>query len=271
MPELKIDLSGKRAVVTGGNRGIGRTIVERLAQAGARVAINYLVQPEDAHALVQDLTIQNGPGAALAIAADISDETQVEALFGQAQQALGGVDILVNNAGIESLYAAIDLPAAEWDRVMDVNLRGAFLCAQAAARRMRDQGSGGVIVNIASIHDRVARLGAAHYCASKAGLTMLTQVLALEWAEYGIRVVGVSPGAIETPERKEIIDRHWRDWFAKWVPLGRFGRTAEVADAVIFLASDQASYITGATLTIDGGYSNNLVRYDARKDPPRIA
>jgi len=181
------------------------------------------------------------------------------------------LDILVNNAGIESMVAAIDLPVQEWDRILGVNLRGAFLCAQSAARLMREQEQAGVIVNISSIHDVVPRLGAAHYCVSKAGLTMLTKMLALEWAEYGIRVVAVSPGAIETPERAEIIDGMWRDLFSKWVPLGRFGHTPEVADVVAFLASDLASYITGTTVYIDGGYASNLVRYDSRQDPIRFA
>jgi glucose 1-dehydrogenase len=271
METLKIDLSGKRALVTGANTGIGRAIVERLALAGAKVAINYLEQPEKTAELVKVLGKRHGSGTALAVQADISDPEAVENLFEQTCQGLGGLDILVNNAGIESLYAAIDLPIQEWDRILNTNLRGAFLCAQNAALVMRRQGMGGVIVNISSIHDTITRLGAVHYCVSKAGLTMLTKALALEWAEYGIRVVAVSPGAVETPERKAIIDSMWRELFAKWVPMGRFGQTQEVANAVAFLASDLASYITGTTLVIDGGYANNLVRYDSRKEPVKIA
>lgn len=271
MKPILIDLTGKRALVTGGSSGIGRTIVEKLSQAGARVAVNYIDPPQAALALVEELQKQRGPQSALAVKADISQPDSVKSLFEQIQAAFGGLDILVNNAGIESMYAAIDLPIEEWDRILDVNLRGAFLCAQSAARMMRDQGQGGVVVNISSMHDTIARLGAVHYCVSKAGLTMLTKTLAIEWAAYGIRVVAVSPGAIETPERKEIIDGMWRDLFSKWVPLGRFGQTQEVADVVAFLASDLAAYITGTTVYIDGGYASNLVRYDSRQDPIRFA
>jgi glucose 1-dehydrogenase len=259
-------LEGKRALVTGGNRNIGEAIVRHLAVAGASVAINYVEEPELAEALVKELNQQFGEGIAHAIEADISDQTSVERLFEHAQTALGGLDILVNNAGIESMYPALDLPIEEWDRIMKVNLRGAFICAQTAAKMMKKQKTGGVIVNIASIHDSVARLGATHYCVSKAGLTMLTKVLALEWAEYGIRVVGVSPGAIETSKlRKGVVTSIIKNVFERWIPLKRFGDVDDVANAVTFVSSEAASYMTGTTINVDGAYSINVIRYDARK------
>jgi glucose 1-dehydrogenase len=268
----QIDLAGKRALVTGGNTGIGAAIVRTLASAGARLAVNYLILPERTEALLAELRAllaEDNSGSPIAIQADIRDEGAVIAMFEQVREAFGGLDILVNNAGVESVYAAHELPVEEWDRVLDTNLKGAFLCARQAARVMIAQGTGGVIVNNASIHDVIARLGATAYTVSKAGLSMLTRQLALEWAEYGIRVVGVSPGAIAA-DRSDLdeVFKHFtisEDEFLSWIPLGRLGSEADVANAVAFLASDLAAYITGHTLYIDGGYAINLVRYDQRK------
>ena len=259
------DLTGKRALVTGGNRNIGAGIVRRLAAAGARLVIDYVEQPELAYALKNELNRKYGEETAFAVEADISDEASVGCLFEQTRQTLGGLDILVNNAGIESVYSALDLPMREWDRIMNVNLRGAFMCARAAAKMMKEQKTGGVIVNIASIHDSVARLGATHYCVSKAGLSMLTKVLALEWANYGIRVVGISPGAIDTSHTRGFLMSLVKRIFKRWIPLQRFGSVEDVANAVTFVASDAASYMTGTTVYVDGAYSINVIRYDQRK------
>ncbi len=176
----------------------------------------------------------------------------------------GGLDALVNNAGVHSVRPAIDLTTQEWDRVLDTNLRGAFLCAREAAKLMRDQHMGGVIVNIASIHDTVPCLGTAHYCASKAGLTMLTKALAIEWAEYKIRVVGIAPGAIETEINRDEIAAFGKGNFESWIPFGRLGNVEDIAKASAFLISDDADYITGITLCVDGAYSLNTIRYDPR-------
>jgi NAD(P)-dependent dehydrogenase (short-subunit alcohol dehydrogenase family) len=267
MQPPKIDLTGKRALVSGANTGIGATIIQTLAAAGARVAINYVVKPELAESLAEEINAECGEMRAMPVLADVSDETSVARMFEQVASSFGGLDILVNNAGIETSYAAIDLPIAEWDRILNVDLRGAFLCAQNAARLMIKGGSGGVIVNNQSIHDVIARLGATHYCVAKAGLNMLTKMLALEWAEYGIRVVGVSPGAIDSHREdvKEILANMDLSDFNKWIPLGRFGETGDVANVVAFLVSDLASYISGTTIYVDGAYSINLVRYDQRK------
>jgi NAD(P)-dependent dehydrogenase (short-subunit alcohol dehydrogenase family) len=260
-----IDLSGKRALITGANSGIGAGIATCLASCGARVIINYVVNPEVANALADEINRTYGEGTATPLMADISDEAAVENLFERSVQTLGGIDILVNNAGIESMFAALDLSSAEWDRIMNVNLRGAFICARTAARRMVTQGQGGVIINNASMHDTIARLGATHYCVSKAGLAMLTKMLALEWAEYGIRVVGVSPGAIDTRAHWNEDTDDWLPEFLSWIPLGRLGKVEDVARTVAFVASDAAAYITGTTIYVDGAYSINLVRYDERK------
>jgi NAD(P)-dependent dehydrogenase (short-subunit alcohol dehydrogenase family) len=157
----------------------------------------------------------------------------------------------------------LDLEEREWDKIMGTNLKGAFLCSQQAGRRMQRSG-GGVIVNISSIHDTVPRKGLTHYCTSKAGLQMLTKCLALELAEDHIRVVSVSPGAIETEMNREEIAAFGVDKFNRWIPQGRIGCVADVAPAVAFLCSDLASYITGTDIYIDGGYSLATIQYDPR-------
>lgn len=252
-------LTGKRALVTGGSRGIGAAICRVMAREGARVAINYLHHAAEARALAEELSPQ-----AMTIQGDISREEDVTRLVATVVEKFGGLDILVNNAGTESTVAALDLPMAEWDRVMNINLRGAFLCAQEAARAMRAGGNPGVIINNSSIHESVPRLGLTHYAVSKAGLLMLTRSLGLEWAEFGIRVVGVSPGAIETDMNREEIEAFGRHLFDEWIPAGRLGQVEDVAETVAFLASDRASYISGTTLTIDGAYTQNTIRYDPR-------
>ena len=252
-------LTGKRALVTGGSRGIGAAICRVLAREGASVAINYLHHADEAMILAQSLAPR-----AIIVQGDVSTESDVVRMVGSVAKQFGGLDILVNNAGCESTVAALDLPLAEWDRVLNTNLRGAFLCAREAARVMSSQHSGGVIINNSSIHEAVPRLGLTHYAVSKAGLLMLTRSLGLEWAEHRIRVVGVAPGAIETEMNRAEINAFGRHKFEAWIPAGRLGHVDDVAEAVAFLASDRAAYISGTTLTIDGAYTQNFVRYDPR-------
>lgn len=259
-----IDLGGRRALVTGGGRGIGAVISRVLAEAGAIVAVNYGHDRAAAEATVGRIRDRTAHDRAFAVRADVADETSVGQMVAAVVERLGGIDILVNNAGTESTVPAIDLTGAEWDRVIGVNLRGAFLCSRDVARAMRDQASGGVIVNNASIHDSVPRLGLVHYCVSKAGLTMLTRALAQEFAKLGIRVVGVAPGIIDTERNSDEIDAIGRDRLVGWVPAARLGEPDDVANLVAFLASDLATYVTGVTVTIDGGYSSNVIRYDPR-------
>ncbi len=254
-------LADRIALVTGADRGIGAGIANLLEQQGARVCRNVRVRPEAPDTggdRSRNLTIQ----------ADLRDPNQVQRMFGQIEQEFGGLDLLINNAGVESIIPAIDLTAEEWDRVFNTNLRGAFLCSQAAARLMKAKPSGGVIINIASIHDQITRLGTAHYCASKAGMSMLTKSLAHEWAEFNIRVVGISPGIIETEINREQIERFGRNRFLDWVPLKSLGSITDVAKAVLFLASEDARYISGTTLVVDGAYSLSTVRYDPRSPNP---
>lgn len=262
-----IDLRGRRALVTGGGRGIGAEICRVLAGAGALVAVNHHADAAAAEAIVEEVERGGRGGRAIAIQADVADETAVARMVAEVAERFGGLDILVNNAGVESTVAAIDLSAAEWDRVLGVNLRGAFLCSREAARQMREQGRG-VIINNSSIHDTIPRLGLVHYCVSKAGLTMLTRALGLEFAELGIRVVGVAPGAIETEMNAAEIDAFGRHRFEGWIPAGRLGSPRDVANLICFLASDLAAYLTGVTIPVDGGYGINLVGYDPRAVKP---
>jgi len=245
-------LEGRRAIVTGGNTGIGAATVRALAAAGARVMINYVEDEDQALALVGDLEGDNNE--ARAFKADITDEAQVSAMFEAMDKAWGGVDILVNNAGIEGDREhtwECDVPT--WRKVIEVNIFGSFLCSRAALARMVPAGQG-VIVVVTSVHEVIPWSGYSAYTTSKAGLAMLVKTMAQETADCGVRVVAVAPGAIKT----EINEKVWGDPEAAAdlctkIPARRIGRPEEVADVVAFLASDTASYITGSTVYIDGG------------------
>ena len=240
-------LAGRTALVTGADRGIGAGIANLLDQQGVRVCRNVMANPE-----VPDTGGEKSRN--LIIQADLRDPNQVQRMFGKIKQEFGGLDLLINNAGVESIIPAIDLTAEEWDRVFNTNLRGAFLCSQAAARLMKAKPSGGVIINIASIHDQIPRLGTAHYCASKAGLQMLAMCMAWEWGPLGVRTNVVQPGWIETGlNRKYLSDPEVRERVASTIPLRRTGLPDDVAPAVLWLCSDDAAYVNGATLQVDGG------------------
>jgi NAD(P)-dependent dehydrogenase (short-subunit alcohol dehydrogenase family) len=262
---VKIELQGKRALVTVWSQGIGSEICRALAACGADVFINYFRNKEKAEILASEIrekyevNVQTGY-------ANVSSSTDVKEMFNIMDKTLGSIDILINNDGSESVVHVLDMAEEEWDRVVDINLKGPFLCAQQAARRMEKTG-GGVIVNISSIHDTVPRKGLIHYCAAKAGLKMFSKSLSLELVDKNIRVVSVAPGAIETEMNREEIAKFGRDKFEKWIPSGNIGTISDVANSVIFLVSDLASYIHGADLYIDGGYMNSTIQYDPR--PPR--
>jgi glucose 1-dehydrogenase len=245
-------LQGKRALVTGSNSGIGRAIALRLAQEGAEVAINYLTHPEAADEVVKQIV--DGGGKALAVQADVSDEAQVDKMFESVTGEFGGLDIMVNNAGMETFHPFLEMPADAWRKVIEVDLTGAFLCAQRAARVMVQSGAGGSIVNITSVHQVIPWGGYAHYCAAKAALDMLTKTAALELANQKVRVNTVAPGAIATPINQNVWSNpeSLKDLLRK-IPTERMGQPEEIAAVVAFLCSDDASYVTGASLLADGG------------------
>jgi glucose 1-dehydrogenase len=239
--------------VTGSATGIGRATVTRLAADGAAAVVNYVGPREPADEVVAE--ISGAGGRAIALEADVSNEAQVQAMFAQAASELGGpVDLLVNNAGVEAPYLLVDMPLDEWNRVIGVNLTGAFLCAREAARGMIGAGAHGVIVNVSSVHETIPWERFGHYCASKGGMKLWAQTIAKELAASGIRVVNVAPGAIATPINKDVLeDDSKRHAVEAEIPWGRFGRPEEISAAVAWLASDEAEYVTGTTLFVDGG------------------
>ena len=252
---MNIRIDGKRAVVTGGNSGIGDAIAVCLAEAGARVAINYITHPETAHSLVQ--RIKERGGSAMAVKADVSDPEAIAKMFESIEAAWGGVDILVNNAGIDGDRAfGWETDIATWRKVIEVNLLGAFYCAREALQRMVPQKSG-VILNISSVHEEIAWSGYSAYSASKAAVSMLTKTLAQEAAPHGVRVLAVAPGAIKTPINRSVWSDpgNLQDLLEK-IPLKRIGKPEEVALMVVVLASDIASYVTGRTIFVDGGMTD---------------
>jgi glucose 1-dehydrogenase len=252
-------LKGRRALVTGAATGIGRAIALRFAEEGAEVAINHCDggdSPAAALAEAEAASRKAGLAAArhLALPADVADKDQVEAMVAEAIATWGGLDILVNNAGVQSFSPSEDLDEAELRRILEVNLIGAWHCAQAAIRHFLAAGKAGVILSNSSVHQIVPKPGYLPYSLSKAGLGNLTRTLALEYADRNIRVNAVGPGAIETPlnkgwtgdpEKRRAVESH--------IPMGRAGKPEEIAAVFAFLASDEASYITGQTLYACGG------------------
>jgi NAD(P)-dependent dehydrogenase (short-subunit alcohol dehydrogenase family) len=248
-PEDMKTLGGRAALVTGGGRGIGREIALELARAGADVAVNYLVEPERAEATAADIT---GLGVrAVAVAGDVGDAADVERMIGDVVRRFGRLDIVVNNAGTQTWTPLLEVTEREWDLVIRTNLKGCFLCTQAAARHMRDAG-GGAIVNIGSGCNKVPFPGLVAYTASKGGIEMFTKVAAVELAPHRIRVNCVAPGAIDVERTRLEMDDYAGTWRAV-TPLGRIGTPSDVARAVRFLVSDDSGFVTGQTLWVDGG------------------
>jgi L-rhamnose 1-dehydrogenase len=242
-------LDGRVAVVTGGGRGIGRAVCERLAAAGAQVVVNYPSEEDDGRA-----TVDATGGSAVAVRADVSRTAEVQAMFAEVLERFGRVDILVNNAGICPFAEFLDIDETLWDRVQAVNLKGAFLCSQAAARAMIDRGEGGRIVSISSISALVGGPLQAHYTPTKAGLRSLMQSLAVALAPHRITCNSVLPGTIATDINAEFFENaETKQRYEAGIPAGRLGSPADVAGAVAYLVSDEAAYVTGADLLVDGG------------------
>jgi glucose 1-dehydrogenase len=244
-------LNGKVALVTGASSGIGSAIALEMARRGARVVVNYVGPPDAATAVVK--SIAGAGGNAIALEADVSQRVAVDGMVAQAVAKFGKLDVLVNNAGIEKETPFLEKLEEEWDRVIAVDLKGAFLCAQAAGREMAKTGRG-TIINISSVHEDIPFPGYSAYCAAKGGMRMLCRDLAIELAPHHINVVNVAPGAINTPiNERTLSDPQKKLALLREIPLGRVGEPEEVAKLVCYLASDDAAYITGTTIVIDGG------------------
>jgi glucose 1-dehydrogenase len=249
-------LQDKVAIVTGAGTGIGQAIAVAFARAGAAVVVDYVGQANVSEDTIK--TISAMGGKALGIDADISLPDDVNSLIQKTISAFGKIDIFVNNAGIEKKIPFVDYPVEEWQKIMAVNLTGPFLCSQAAARQMIQQGSGGRIINISSIHEDLPMTKNAPYCATKGGLRMLMRTIAVELAPHQITVNNIGPGAIYTPIDRDVeMDATLNDQILAEIPMGRWGKPEEVAQLAVYLSSDDAAYITGSTHFIDGGMLRN--------------
>lgn len=244
-------LEDRVAVVTGGSRGIGRAIARELARQGVAVAVNYTANTPAAASVVSE--IERDGGQAMAIRADVSDRTAVEAMVQAAVQRFGSIDILVNNAGIDVAVSVLDTTDADWERIFAVNARGCFLCTQIAARVMIDAGSGGRIINISSLNAHLGWIARAAYSASKGAMEAFTRCCARDLGPHGITVNAVAPGAIRTDIWGDALTPGAEKAQAVRVALGHIGEPEDVAGIVAFLASSAARFITGEVILVDGG------------------
>lgn len=245
-------LDGKVAIITGAATGIGQAIAIAMAREGASVVVDYVGNPDAPNQTVQQIEVAGGKS--IAVAADISQPEQVSNLIAQAVQQFGKLDIFVNNAGIEYKHPITEFPLDQWNKIIAVNLTGPFLCMQAAARQMIAQGNGGRIINISSVHQDLPMPTNAPYCASKGGLRMLMRTVAVEMGPHAITVNNIGPGAVYTPIDADIeANPALEAQLMAEIPLGRWGKPEEIGNLAVFLASDDAGYITGSTYYIDGG------------------
>ncbi|QDD91460.1 3-oxoacyl-ACP reductase FabG [Pseudomonas oryzihabitans] len=256
---MQLSLNGQVALVTGGSSGIGAAVAEALAKAGAAVAINYHSHAEPAEELAQ--RIQDAGGRAIAVGGDVGDESAVQAMFDRTLEAFGRLDILVANSGLQKDAAVTEMSLKDWNTVINTNLTGQFLCAQAAIRQFRKQGRDekisralGKIIHMSSVHEVIPWAGHVNYAASKGGIYMLMRSLAQEVAAEGIRINSIAPGAIATAINADVVnDEAKARELLKLIPYKRIGHVEDIGNAAVFLASDLADYVVGTTLFVDGG------------------
>jgi glucose 1-dehydrogenase len=251
-------LTGKTAIVTGGNSGIGKAIVLGLAKAGANVVIDYVVHPEATDELEQELLALNEQS--IGVQADVSKVEDLQRLVDAAVAKFGRIDIMVNNAGVETRTSVLDTTEAQYDKVLSINLKSAFFGTQVAAKQMIAQGGGGRIINVTSVHEDWPMPGNTAYCLAKGGMRMLTRTAGVELAPHGIRVVGVGPGAVATPINLSTMqDPSQLAKLNAAIPLGRMAEPEEIANVVVFAAGEGGSYLTATTIFADGGIMQNSV------------
>jgi glucose 1-dehydrogenase len=245
-------LQGKTVIVTGGNSGIGAAIAKAAGAEGANVVIDFVAHPEATEALDEQITAAGGE--AMGVDADVSKVEDLQRLIDAAVSAYGRLDVFVNNAGIETRTSILDSSESDFDKVMAVNLKSSFFGTQLAAKQFIAQGGGGVVVNISSVHEDWPMPGNTPYCVSKGGMRMLTRTAGVELGQHGIRVVGVGPGAVDTPiNASTSSDPGKLKSLDAAIPMARMAKPAEIADAVVFLASEKAGYATATTMFVDGG------------------
>jgi len=251
-------LNGKSIVVTGGNSGIGEAIVLTAAAEGANVVIDYVAHPEETTALIAK--VEAAGGNAIGVQADVSTVDDLTKMIQAAVDTYGRLDVLVNNAGIETRTSLLDTTEADFDRVMSVNLKSTFFGTQAAAKQFISQGTGGLVLNISSVHEEWPMPGNIAYCVSKGGIRMLTRTAGVELGPHDVRVVNIAPGAVATPINTSTMDSPDKmKTLDAAIPLGRMADSSEIADVVVFLASGKARYMTASTVVIDGGIMQGSV------------
>ena len=251
-------LTGKTIIVTGGNSGIGEAVVLAAAAEGANVVIDYVVHPEETTTLIGQ--VEAAGGRAVGVQADVSKPADLQKLVQAAVDSFGRLDVFVNNAGIETRTSILETTEADYQKVLDVNLKSAFFGTQLAAKQFIAQGGGGVILNISSVHEDWPMPGNVAYCVSKGGARMLTRTAGVELGAHGIRVLNIAPGAVATPiNAATMADAEKLKTLDGAIPLGRMAEPAEIADIVVFLASGKAAYLTATTVFVDGGIMQGSV------------
>ena len=247
-----MSLHGMVAIVTGGNSGIGKAVVLALADAGANVVIDYVVNPDATEQLEKQIVALGG--RAIGVEADVSKVEDLQMLVDRAVATFGRLDIMVNNAGIETRTSVLDTTEEQYERVMAINLKSAFFGTQIAAKQMIAQGTGGRVINVSSVHEDWPMPGNAPYCLSKGGMRMLTRQASVELGPQGVQVIGVGPGAVATPINASTIDNPGKmKVLGNAIPLGRMAEPEEIGEVVAFLAGGGSKYVTGATVFVDGG------------------
>lgn len=251
-------IKGKNVLVTGATSGIGQAIAAHFATEGANVALNYRNDPDkldDTKELIDKMCsqVRGCGGKELPVEGDVSEEADIIRMCHEVVNKLGSLDILINNAGIQNSSPSHQLKTADFDKVIQVNLRGAYLCARETIKHFLDRGNGGVIINVSSVHEIIPRPEYVSYAISKGGMENMTKTLALEYAPHGIRVNAIAPGATATPINSWTEDPQKKQEVESHIPMGRVGTSEEMAAITAFLASDDAAYITGQTLFVDGG------------------
>ncbi|WP_433942964.1 glucose-1-dehydrogenase [Paenibacillus sp. SN-8-1] len=246
------DLEGKTVIITGASSGIGKAMALRFGQEKANVIVNYRSPGEELDQLIQD--IQKNGGKTLAVQGDVTKEEDVKKLISSADESFGAVHVFINNAGVENEVHSEDLSLEDWNKVINVNLTGAFLGSREAIHYMLEKKIKGSVINMSSVHEKIPWPHFVHYAASKGGIKMLTETLALEFAPQGIRVNSIGPGAINTPiNAKKFADPKVKEDVISMIPIGYIGEPEEIAAVAAWLASSEASYVTGITLFADGG------------------